>query len=161
MPSPSDPIRKLTTLRRVTDTLVVVSLLVVIAWSIAPTSPQVQHPAELAASDDAHLETTIRAAFNIAAFDRTLWYTPPPPPVVPPPPKPPEMPRLELVGIIRQGDTLRAMIVDTADNELRTLAAGDTFGITEVLTITDRGVRCRAHNRDFELLLDAGMGAVP
>jgi hypothetical protein len=71
------------------------------------------------------------------------------------------MPRLELVGIIRQGETLRAMIVDTADNELRTVASGDTFGITQVLTVTDRGVRFRAHDRDFELLLDAGTGAVP
>jgi hypothetical protein len=71
------------------------------------------------------------------------------------------MPRLELVGIIRQGDILRAMIVDAGDNELRTVSAGDTFGITEVLTITDRGVRCRAHDRDFELLLDDGTGAVP
>jgi hypothetical protein len=141
--------------------MVVVSLLVVIAWSIAPTSPQAQHPPELAAPDDTHLETTISSAFNIAAFDRTLWYTPPPPPVVPQPPKPPEMPRLELVGIIRQGDSLRAMIVDAADNELRTVAAGDTFGITQVLAVTDRGVRCRAHDRDFELLLDAGTGAVP
>jgi hypothetical protein len=71
------------------------------------------------------------------------------------------MPRLELVGIIRQGDLLRAMIVDTADNELRTVDAGATFGVTEVLAISDRGVRCRAHGRDFDLLLDAGNGAAP
>lgn len=161
MPSPSDPIKRLTTLRRVSDAVFVLSLLGVVAWSIAPTSPQAQHPPELAASADAHLDTTTSSPFNIAAFDRTLWYTPPPPPVVPPPPKPPEMPRLELVGIIRQGDALRAMIVDAADNELRTVAAGDTFGITEILTITDRGVRCRAHDRDFELLLDTGIGGVP
>lgn len=140
---------------------IVLTMMGVVGWSIAPISQQAQRPSEFAASADAHPDAPSISPFNIAAFDRTLWYTPPPPPVVPQPPKPPDMPRLELVGIIRQGDSLRAMIVDAADNELRTVATGDTVGITEILTITDRGVRCRAHDRDFELLLDAGTGAVP
>lgn len=149
-------------LRRVTDAVVAVSLLGVIGWSIAPTLQHTEPPSELTGLVAAtHPDAPSSSPFNIAAFDRTLWFTPPPPPVVPQPPKPPDMPRLELVGIIRQGDSLRAMIVDAADNELRTVAAGDTFGITQVLAVTDRGVRCRAHQRDFELLLDAGTEAGP
>lgn len=161
MPSPSDPIKRLTTFRRAIDVAIVLTLMGVVGWSIAPISQQAPQPSDFAASADAQPVASSNSQFNITAFDRTLWYTPPPPPVVPQPPKPPEIPRLELVGIIRQGDSLRAMIVDTADNELRTVAAGDTFGITQVLAVTDRGVRCRAHDRDFELLLDAGTGAVP
>lgn len=148
-------------IRRLTDAVVFISLIGVVIWFIAPISQQTQQPPKLTSTNDAQLETTSSSPFNIAAFDRTLWYTPPAPPVVPPPPKPPEMPRLELVGIIRQGDALRALIVDAADNELRTVSAGDTIGDTEILTITDRGVRCRAHARDFELLLDGRTGGVP
>jgi hypothetical protein len=161
LPSPSDPIHRLTTLRRVTDAVVAVALLGVAAWAIVPGRPRFEQPSESIAASAAQADAPNSPTLDTAAFDRALWFVPPPPPVMPPPPKPPEMPRLELVGIIRQGDTLRAMIVDAADNELRTVAVGDAFGVTEVLGITDRGVRCRAHGRDFDLLLDSGTGAAP
>lgn len=145
-------------LRRATDAVVVVGLLGVIGWTIAPTADPDERLPETASAPGAGTGPTGRSTLDTAAFDRVLWFVAPPPPAIPPPPKPPEMPRLELVGIIRQGDALRALIVDAADHELRTISAGDTIGVTEVLEITDRGVRCRAYGRSFELLLDGGSG---
>ncbi len=148
-------------LRRVIDAAVIVSLLGVIGWSIAPPHRHTEPPSEQTRSATTNTHARGGAPLDVAAFDRTLWHTPPPPPVLPPPPKPPEMPRLELVGIIREGDTLRAMIADAAGSELRIVSAGDTFGVTRILAVTEGGVRCRAHERDFELLLDAATGGVP
>lgn len=92
--------------------------------------------------------------FPVAAFDRTLWYVPPTPVVVTPP-RPPEMPRLELIGILREGDGYRAMIVDPATNEIRGVSDGDNLGITRIVSISENRVRCEAHGVPFEISLEA------
>ncbi len=161
MSSPSDPIRKLATARRAAHAAIALTLLGVAGWAAMPLKSPGDQPEQrtaLAAGADRSARTV--SAFDAGAFDRTLWYVPPPAPPAPPPPKPPEMPRLELVGILRGGE-LRALIVDGADNELRTVSVGDAFGVTEILAITETGVRCRAHGREFELSLDHTNGGPP
>lgn len=92
----------------------------------------------------------------MAAFDRNLWYVPPPPVVPPPEPRPPELPRLDLLGIMHQGDGFSAMIIDQADNEIRRVSGGDRFGVTRVVAITESSVHCEAHGVAFELTLEGG-----
>lgn len=146
-------------LRRGIDVAVLITLLGSFWWALTPFGESERQPSEGVAMSGPEAGPTKRATLDVSAFDRVLWFVAPPPATVLPPPKPPEMPRLELVGIIRQGGTLRAMIVDADDQELRILSAGDAIGVTRILEITDNSVRCQAHGRSFELLLDVAGGS--
>lgn len=84
--------------------------------------------------------------FNVAAFDAPIWLQPPPPPTPeiaakPAPPPPPSLPppaplKLELLGIIREGDSYRAVIYDPDTDKVAVLAAGDTLAGRTVGKVT-------------------------
>jgi len=136
------------------DALLVVAVMVAIGWAVRPIRED--DPTGRARENTPAMTQTVVPAdgFPVAAFDRTLWYVPPTPVVVTPP-RPPEMPRLELIGILREGDGYRAMIVDPATNEIRGVSDGDDLGITRIVSVSESRVRCEAHGVPFELSLEA------
>lgn len=127
---------------------------VVLVWALWPAAESTEASTVTGSTPGTPLQTPpAKAEFPVGVFDRTLWHEPPAPVVVTPP-KPPEMPRLELVGIRAGTDGLRAMIYDPATEELHTIGAGDTIGVTRVLTVVPGVVVCEAHGQRFELRLD-------
>lgn len=154
MSSPSDPIRRLSRLRRFIDTVGVMVIAVVLVWALWPAVESTEASTVTGSTPGTPLQTPpAKAEFPVGVFDRTLWHEPPAPVMVTPP-KPPEMPRLELVGIRAGTDGLRAMIYDPTTEELHTIGAGDTMGVTRVLTVEPGVVVCEAHGQRFELRLD-------
>jgi hypothetical protein len=72
-------------------------------------------------------------ALDVAAFDVPVWLTPPPPPLPPPAvevaAKPSALPplKLELLGIIREGNTYRAVVYDPDTDKVAVVGSGDTL----------------------------------
>ena len=125
-----------------------------LAWALWPVSTVPLTPRPLASLGvGATAVPDPSAEFRVAAFSADLWHEPPEP-VIQVAPKPPEMPKLELVGILGSGQGRRAIVQDNDAGELRTVSAGDGFGATTVLGIDADRLRCEAHGIAFELRLD-------
>lgn len=117
---------------RAVPTLFAVAIVPTLAWALWPSGsadlPRVREP-----------ETTSTAAVTPASFDADAFSTPiwvaaplpPSPPEterVPPPPPPSEPLKVQLLSIVREGDTRRAMIFDPDTKKVLTLAVGDRVG---------------------------------
>lgn len=158
MSSPSDPLRVLVTARRWIDGVVALGTIAVGVWAFAPLGPGATSFTGTAQEPVEDAEGVVSSGLPLAAFDQALWYVPPPPPAVVPPPRPPEMPRLELIGIVRQGDAFQAMIADPAEDRIHSVTDGDRFGVTRVVSVSHNAAHCEAHGVAFQLTLD---GATP
>jgi hypothetical protein len=151
--SPNDPIRTARRVRRAVDTVTVLGVVALGYWSMA-SLPNEQGVSGLSVAVPSPVEEKEPVDdFPIAVFDRTLWYVPPVPVAVTPP-KPPELPRLELIAIARDGEGFRALIADAADGEIRTVAPGDGVGVARVLAVEERQVAFEAHGIQFRLTLE-------
>jgi hypothetical protein len=64
---------------------------------------------------------------DLAAFDTPVWTIAEPIKVAaaPPPPPPPPPLRLQLLGIVREGDAYKAVLYDPDSNKVRVVAAGE------------------------------------
>lgn len=125
-------------------TLLALAILPTLAWALWPARdpdiPRVRHgeaPARPAVT------TT---SFDADAFSTPLWVAPPSPPPPPAPPEPqrappqpptPEPLKVQLLSIVREGGTHRAMLFDPDTKKLLTLAVGDHVGaLADGRTIT-------------------------
>jgi hypothetical protein len=132
----------------VVATLLAVAIVPTLAWALWPSGPpdlpRVRDP-----------ETTSTAAvtpasFDADAFSTPIWVAAPLPPSPPeteresPPPPPPEPLKVQLLSIVREGDTRRAMLFDPDTRKVVTLAVGDRVGSPAdgrtIASITDKEV---------------------
>ena len=153
MSSRSDSVRSLRRSRLRIDTVGCAAAVACLWWAGGPlerTEPAVSVVAAGAESATSH---GAEADFPVSVFDRTLWHVPPAPVIVEAP-RLPDMPRLGLLGVMRNGDGFRAMIVDLPSGEIQSVSAGDAFGVTRVVAVGATVVRCEAHGVPFELSLE-------
>jgi hypothetical protein len=96
-------------------------------WALWPDAAR--HPAVATLPAAAKPQTSqpmpVRPPLRIAAFDAPLWTLDPPPAV---PPAPPTLLRLQLVGMVREGNTLKAVIYNQETDELVVVAPGERVG---------------------------------
>ncbi len=101
---------------------------------------------------------------DLAAFETPLWLAPPPPPpteiAAKPPPPPPPL-KLELLGILREGESYRAVVYDPETDKVTVLSSGDTLAGRTVGRITAETVAIKdgAGTRTLTLKTEAKPGA--
>jgi hypothetical protein len=88
-----------------------------------------------------------RTRLDLAAFDRAMWLAPAAPepvkfaaekPATPPPPL-----TLQLLGLVSEGGTTKAVLYDSAADRVRVVAVGDSIGDRTVERIDPQGVAIR------------------
>lgn len=129
-------------------TILALAILPTLAWALWPSSspdiPSVREPESVTPSSVASV------AFDADAFGTPIWVAAPAPPAPPeperepPPPPPPEPLKVQLLSIVRDGDTRLAMLFDPDTRKVLTLAIGDHVGAATdkrtITSITDRDV---------------------
>ena len=84
---------------------------------------------------------------DLAAFDRAMWLVPAAPempkiasekPAPPPPPL-----TLQLLGLVNENETAKAILYDSASDRVRVVAVGDSIGDRKVERIDAQGVAIR------------------
>ncbi|HZW07342.1 MAG TPA: hypothetical protein VFF65_09475 [Phycisphaerales bacterium] len=114
--------------------LLAVPMLVWAVWPYrTPELPVVEPTAVQTAANSAAQRPPLR----LAAFDAAIWTLDPPPPTptAPPPPL-----RLQLVGLLREGGTTKAVIYDPDTDELTVVAEGAKIGARTVTRVDATGV---------------------
>jgi hypothetical protein len=100
------------------------------------------------------------AALDLAAFRTPIWVaepTPPPPaaPAQPPPPPPPL--KIQLLAIIREGDTAyRAAVYDPDTDQILVVAAGEKLGLRTVEQVDKSSLTLRDETGKRTLALKEG-----
>ncbi|MCC6228413.1 MAG: hypothetical protein IT432_04215 [Phycisphaerales bacterium] len=84
---------------------------------------------------------------DLAAFDRAMWLVPAAPEpakvaVEKPAPPPPAL-TLQLLGLVNQSGTTKAILYDSATDRVRVVAVGDSIGDRKVERIDAQGVSIR------------------
>lgn len=108
-----------------------------------------------------------RPSLDLAAFDRAMWLVPAAPepakvaaekPAPPPPPL-----TLQLLGLVNEDGTSKAILYDSATDRVRVVAVGDTIGDRKVERIDAQGVAIRdgVGVRTLALKGGAGVGGGP
>ncbi|MFO0836556.1 MAG: hypothetical protein U0638_16690 [Phycisphaerales bacterium] len=88
-----------------------------------------------------------RPRLDLAAFDRAMWLAPAAPEPVkaaaekPAPPPPPLT--LQLLGLVSEGGTTKAVLYDSTADRVRVVAVGDSIGARTVERIDGQGVAIR------------------
>lgn len=129
-------------------TLLAVAILPTLAWALWPSrDPDIPH---VRAAEAADIPAATLVSFDADAFSTPIWVAPPPPPKPPelertlPPPPPPEPLKVQLLSIVRDGDTRRAMLFDPDTKKILTLVVGDHVGPMSgsrtITSITDKDV---------------------
>lgn len=88
------------------------------------------------------------APLDLAAFNAPLWVAPPPPPPpvvasVPPPPPPVPPLRWQLLAIVREGESWRAIVYDPDADRVLSLGEGERSGARQVARVTPAGLEVR------------------
>ena len=95
--------------------------------------------------EDERLAT--RPRLDLAAFDRAMWLLPAAPEPVkvatekPAPPPPPMT--LQLLGLVNEGGTTKAILYDSSADRVRVVAVGDSIGDRKIERIDTEGVAIR------------------
>lgn len=84
---------------------------------------------------------------DLAAFDRAMWLVPAAPEVPKiaaekPAPPPPAL-TLQLLGLVNESGTTKAILYDSASDRVRVVAVGDSIGDRKVERIDSQGVAIR------------------
>lgn len=103
-----------------------------LVWSLWSVAPRPLPAPTTATANGAQAAPIARPALRIAAFDAPLWTLDPPPLVSPTPPAPL---RLQLVGIVRDGSTLKAVVYNQETEELAIIAQGESIGTRSITKI--------------------------
>lgn len=109
------------------------------AWALAPLSrPELEAPAPTERASP-----TPTRPLDDSAFGAPLWVAPPPPPpepakIIPPPPL-----RFELLAIVRDGESLEAIIHDLDSDQIRLVGVGTPLGLATVDRIGDAEITLR------------------
>ncbi|GMV25105.1 MAG: hypothetical protein AMXMBFR58_11360 [Phycisphaerae bacterium] len=97
-------------------------------------------PVEVTAQGPQETEPPPAPPLDLAVFDGPIWLAPPPPttpaevaakPAPPPPPL-----KLELLGILREGDSFKAVVYDPDTDKVAVLSAGDTLAGRTINAVT-------------------------
>lgn len=131
--APLDPLSVLT--RRTRRGLVTCASLTLCAalFAVWPVSVDPITPPESIGPINTISSKPVMIALDVAAFDVPVWLAPPPPPVVelaakPAAPSPPPPPlKLELLGIIREGNAYRAVVYDPDTDKVAVVGSGDSL----------------------------------
>lgn len=171
--SPSGQPARTLRVRKISLRVIATSLVLACGvWGLWPLGPVEVDPPEFAAISAAATTEPIRSVFDLAAFNAPLWVAPVPPPkkvaeAPPPPPPPPPPPlRWQLLAIIREDGTYRALLYDPDADKLFTLAEGEQSGSRRIARITPTSVDIRDEVGIRTLPLGdsppgAGLGAIP
>src|SRR5690606_11369227 len=97
---------------------------------------------------------------DVAAFRVPLWVIEPPPsePAPAPPPPPPPPLRLQLLAIVRQGETLKASVYDPDSDTLVLVGPGDAIGGCTVEEVAATSVVLRRGEVRHTLALEQARG---
>ncbi len=93
------------------------------------------------------VEQPARPRLDLAAFDRAMWLVPAAPEPVkaaaekPAPPPPPLT--LQLLGLVNEDGTTKAVLYDSTADRVRVVAVGDSIGDRRVERIDPQGVAIR------------------
>lgn len=105
-------------------------------------------------------------ALDVAAFDVPVWLTPPPPPPLPAvevAAKPAALPplKLELLGIIKEGTTYRAVVYDPDTDKVAVVGSGDTLAGRKIdrVSVDALAIRDASGIRTLTLKAPPGAGA--
>ncbi|MBL8762353.1 MAG: hypothetical protein JNL50_13740 [Phycisphaerae bacterium] len=112
-------------------------------------------------------ESPQHASLDLAAFDRAMWLVPAAPEVPktasekPAPPPPPLT--LQLLGLVNDNGTTKAILYDSTTDRVRVVAVGDSIGERTIEHIDTQGVAIRdgAGVRTLALKGGAGGGGGP
>jgi len=123
-PSPRALDRSRASTRRVLVTGTALCLIAAL-WAVWPSA----RPALMLTEPDTRVASTESPPppLDLAAFDTPVWTIAEPIKVAaaqPPPPPPPPL-RLQLLGIVREGDAYKAVLYDPDSNKVRVVAAGE------------------------------------
>jgi hypothetical protein len=113
-------------------------------WAFAPLEqPRIELPALPAAAPQ---EAPERRPIELAAFRAPLWVAPPAPPPPPkqePAPPPPPPLKLQLLAIVREAETLKAVLYDPDTDRLLVVAEGEPLGTRRVERVHPTAVDIR------------------
>lgn len=103
------------------------------------------HIADAAAPNAAEVP---RPAFDVAAFNTPLWVAPPPPVKVaqaapPPPPPPPPPLKWQLLAIVKEESSYKAVVYDPDADKVLVLGEGDESGLCRIAKVTPTSVDVR------------------
>lgn len=130
--------------------LVVLAAMSVRWWPMeaAATSPGLVAKMADASPDSGEADPQRHSShLDLAAFDRAMWLVPaaPEPAIVaaekPAPPPPPLT--LQLLGLVNENGTAKAILYDSASDRVRVVAVGDSIGDRKVERIDAQGVAIR------------------
>jgi hypothetical protein len=148
--SPSGQLARTLRVRKISLIVIATSLVLACGlWGLWPLGPVEVDPPEFAAISAAATTQLVRPSFDLAAFNAPLWVAPAPPPkkvaeAPPPPPPPPPPPlRWQLLAIIREDGTYRALLYDPDADKLFTLTEGEQSGSRRIVRITPTSVDIR------------------
>lgn len=150
--------------------LVVLAAMSVRWWPMeaAATSPGLVAKMADASPDSGEADPLTRSSrLDLAAFDRAMWLVPAAPEVPktasekPAPPPPPLT--LQLLGLVNENGTAKAILYDSASDRVRVVAVGDSIGDRKIERIDAQGVAIRdgAGVRTLALKGGAGIGGGP
>lgn len=98
-------------------------------------------PVEVTAHSPAQMDPPPAPPLDLAVFDGPIWLAPPPATPAPsgvaakPSPPPPPL-KLELLGILREGDSFKAVVYDPDTDKVAVLSAGDTLAGRTINAVT-------------------------
>lgn len=126
---------------------VVVVSLGAAAWALAPLSSEI-HRARTEAPPVTATSVKSDVVLDVSAFRAPLWIAPPPPPpttpVVAEKPEPPPPPlKLQILAIVRDGETDRALLYDPDTDKPFWVSSGQSIGTRTVEHVTAKGVEIR------------------
>lgn len=126
---------------------VVIVALGIAAWALAPLSSQI-HQSRVEELAKPATPPKTQLAFDINAFRAPLWIAPPPPPpaapVIAAKPEPPPPPlKLQILAIVRDGETDRALLYDPDTDKPIWVSSGQSIGTRTVEHVTAEGVEIR------------------
>ncbi|MCC6970542.1 MAG: hypothetical protein IT434_10005 [Phycisphaerales bacterium] len=132
--------------------------------SATSIDPEAKTSDAMPSSGEADLPTK-QPHLNLAAFDRAMWLMPVAPEVPktasekPAPPPPPLT--LQLLGLVNEGGTTKAILYDSAADRVRVVAVGDALGDRTIERIDAHGVAIRDGVGLRTLALKGGAGGGP
>lgn len=126
---------------------VVAVILGVAAWALVPLSPEI-HRARTETPPVTATSVKPEVVLDVSAFRAPLWIAPPPPPpttpVVTEKPEPPPPPlKLQILAIVRDGETDRALFYDPDTDKPIWVSSGQSIGTRTVEHVTAKGVEIR------------------
>lgn len=146
-PGSFDATPRLTPRENVARGLGLVCMTACVLWAFLPLETPRATPPQTDASQS-EVAIAARPEFDVAAFNVPLWVAPPPvkvaqasPPAPPPPPPPPL--KWQLLAIVKEESTYKAVVYDPDTDKVLVLGEGDESGACRIAKVTPTSVDVR------------------